>query len=389
LILVALPASPGVLLGGTAARTCTIPRIVPAAVLFLFAAATAVRGTPALAGDFALLLGIHGREATSAIGAVAAALAPTAALAPATFLFPTILLFAAATAVRGAPALAGDFALFLRIHGRETAPPAPGTLASLAAATFLFPTFALPRASTALPRLASFFFIPFVGIAALMSRAPALAGDFTLLLGVHGGETAGTATVAVSGLTVTVGDPTVTLAFLFVATFMVFGRLTMVVGSGFVEESRLPMMRGQTALAADFGHVLAIAAHGLATLATRRAGFFLIPFMRFATFVGRTTALAGDFALLFGIHGGKAAFVFTCHAAISSSKSGGYTSPVFEKYWTNYADNLQAQSSERHCQTWGGVRPGIAPRPGSPPPLRHHVPRPQKPLRWLPWNQVL
>jgi len=61
------------------------------------------------------------------------------------------------------------------------------------------------------------------------------------------------------------------------------------------------------ALAPDLGHVLAILAHRNSTLATSGASFVRRKFMSGSLLMRGTTALAGDLALLVGIHRGKSA----------------------------------------------------------------------------------
>lgn len=66
-----------------------------------------------------------------------------------------------------------------------------------------------------------------------------------------------------------------------------------------------------TAAPPDLCHVLAVLADTNTALAASLARFFTTELMRRALLMGRTAALAGDFALAFGIHCGKSAFTFT------------------------------------------------------------------------------
>src|SRR5919198_1297536 len=61
------------------------------------------------------------------------------------------------------------------------------------------------------------------------------------------------------------------------------------------------------ALAPDLGHVVAVAAHHLATLAARLARLLGGELVRGALLMGGAAALTGDIALLLIIHGGEAA----------------------------------------------------------------------------------
>jgi len=248
-ILVALATRAGVLLRGAAARTAAV------AVFFLvlFTTAAAVGSAAALAGDFALLFGVHGREAaTAAAAAVVAA-----------FLFPA-----------PAPAAAGSPAAF-----------APG--------------------------LAGFFLVPLVGAAAFVRGAAALAGDLALFLGVHCREAA--AAVTVGGLTVALGHAAVALAFFAVAGLVMAVGLAVVMGRGLVVEGGVAVVGRLAALAANLGHMLPVAADRLAPLAAGLGRLFRIKLVGRPALVRRTTALDGDLALLLGVHGGEAARVVPGH----------------------------------------------------------------------------
>src|SRR5262249_52332857 len=72
-------------------------------------------------------------------------------------------------------------------------------------------------------------------------------------------------------------------------------------------------MRCLSALAADLGHVLAVAAHFLAALAASVGGLPLVPLVRRAPLVGRSPAPAGHRAALLGVHRGEAALSTFSH----------------------------------------------------------------------------
>src|SRR5260221_14261866 len=61
----------------------------------------------------------------------------------------------------------------------------------------------------------------------------------------------------------------------------------------------------------DLGHVLAVAAYGLAALTSGFTRFFRREFVCRALGMGSPAALAGDLALLFRVHCGKASVVGT------------------------------------------------------------------------------
>jgi hypothetical protein len=128
-----------------------------------------------------------------------------------------------------------------------------------------------------------FIFIIRLATTTAMRCQAALAGDLALLFRVHGGETA--TAVLVGGLTVAVGYPGVPVRIFVIACLMVAGRLTVMVGGGFVMEGGISM-------------------------------------------VGRPAALAGDFASLFRVHGGETAFALLGHDAFSLGKWHDSARPI-------------------------------------------------------------
>jgi len=242
-----------------------------AAVVFLTRGATAlaaVGSPPALAGDLALLLRIHRRET-----------APTAPLTAVSL----ILIIprrtpAALAAMRGVAALAGDLALLLGIHC--------GKAASTSAPTAIF----------------------FLPAAASVGSPSAPACDLALFLGVHRRETAATAlAVAVGGRAVAVGHFAVPFRFFTVAPLVMLSGLAVVVGGRFVIESRVAVVRGQSTLSADLSHVLTVPAHRFSSKPTCLRRFLTVKLVGRAPLVSGPPTLAGDLALLLGIHSRKTA----------------------------------------------------------------------------------
>src|SRR5450830_1324948 len=73
------------------------------------------------------------------------------------------------------------------------------------------------------------------------------------------------------------------------------------------------------ALAADFSHVVAVAADCFAPFLAGAAGFFGVELVGRAFLVGRLAALAGDFALLVLVHGSEASFGRGARAAAAAA----------------------------------------------------------------------
>jgi hypothetical protein len=262
-------------------------------VLVAASAAAAVRGLSTPASDFAALFRVHSREAPATVATVAAASA-TASAAAAAFL---VILFVVATAAapttaRVLAALAGDLALFFRVHRREAATASTAaTAASAAAAAFL---------------LVVLFIFPAAAAATAVRGLTAPASDLTLFFRVHGREAAAAVrAVGVRGPAVLVSEVAVAFAFLFLAGLVMLGGLPMVVGGGFVIKGGVAVMGSAAALAADFRHVLAVAAHGLAATSSGLGGLFGIELVSVAAFMSRAAALAGDLALFFRVHRGE------------------------------------------------------------------------------------
>src|SRR5450830_1299695 len=76
------------------------------------------------------------------------------------------------------------------------------------------------------------------------------------------------------------------------------------------------------ALAADFSHVVAVAADCFAPFLAGAAGFFGVELVGRAFLVGRLAALAGDFALLVLVHGSEAPFGRGARAAAAAALLG-------------------------------------------------------------------
>jgi hypothetical protein len=147
-----------------------------------------------------------------------------------------------------------------------------------------------------------------------VGRLAALAGDLPLFLRVHRGES--TTAMLVGGLAVAMGHASMPIRLLVIARCVMAGRLAMVVGGGFVVERGIPVMGSPTALAADLGHMIAVAADRLAAAASGFGRLLRIEFMCRATAVSGPPAFAGDLALLLRVHGSESAFAPFDHRSI-------------------------------------------------------------------------
>ncbi len=153
--------------------------------------------------------------------------------------------------------------------------------------------------------LAVFLLLVVLPAPAPMGSEAALAGNFAMLLRVHGGEAA--TAVLVSGLAVAMGHPGMAIRLLVIALAVISGRLTVMVGGGFVMEGGVSMKGSPTALPADLGHVTAVTAHRLAAAPSCFGSLLRVELVGRAAPMGRAPAFAGDFALLLRVHGGKPA----------------------------------------------------------------------------------
>ena len=201
---------------------------------------------------------------------------------------------AAALTARGPSAvrlLTASPARFSVLGGR----PAAGSPAVPFATFLVVSLLALGSTAPPSPGFGRFLLVPLVRGPALVGGPTALDGNLPLFLGIHRGKAPlpapRTARVLVGFLRVTLGTLAVLVgghgvppAVLMLAGLVVLGRLAVVVGGRLVVVGRV-VVRGVPALAADFGHVLAVAAYGLATLAAGLGRLFRIEFVSVAALV--------------------------------------------------------------------------------------------------------
>jgi len=298
----------------------------------LMGGATLVGSSSSLAGDFTLFLGVHRSKAAPAPPLVAA------------LLVIVILVGTTPSSVRGPAALSGDLALFLGVHGSKaaSAPPLAATLlaapAAALAATLLViilvgttPTSVRGPAAlagdltlllgvhrckaTSAPPLASALLVIFIlaGTTPSSVRGPAaLAGDLPLLFRVHTGKPAtttfilvlgvGSLAMAVSTSTVFVSRAGMPPPFLMLPSLVMLGGAAMVMRCRLVVVGRVVVVGRETAEPADLCHVLAISADCPASSPPSLGRFLFVPFVSVATLVRGAATLAGNRPLLFGVH---------------------------------------------------------------------------------------
>jgi len=223
--------------------------------------------------------------------------------------------------LRGTALASGISALLVSAAGGTSSiPSALGTLAAAASGlgSLLLVPFVgrapfVSRSPAATSRLGGFLLIKFVGRSLFMGGPAAFTGDFTPFLGVHGRETARAPAMLACRAAVVIRHVGVVSGIFLLTRLVVFRRLTMVMGGRFVVEGGPAVMRGLAALAANLGHVFAVAAHGPTALATRLGCLLRIEFVCGPLGMGGSPPLAGDFTLFFLVHGRETAFALCGH----------------------------------------------------------------------------
>jgi len=269
-----------------------------------------VRGPAALASDLTPLFRVHGGKAALAVAAVAVlltfvlvlvlALASPAPFSAGFLGFLFIELVRSTPFVRRPATLASDLTPLFRVHGGKAALAVAAVAVLLTLILVLCVALAGPGPFPT--GFLGFLFIELVGGTPFVRRSAALAGDLTPFLFIHAGEATAALGMFGSLASVLVGGFAMPAALLLVAGVVVPGRLTMVVGSGLVRESRVAVVGRSATFAADFCHVLAVSANRLTSLPTGLGGLFLVELVGSAALMGGPPAFAGDLALLPGVH---------------------------------------------------------------------------------------